>query len=123
MHPASIPPLGTKRFELTCLINLLYNMCKGSYYQDCVMSEDNDTDFVSITEEMIHDKICHVLTIYPGISYSMLQVGIGPAISPRMWHPVMQKLKERGRVQEREQIVKGPTDRVQTYKHLWLIPV
>ena len=86
------------------------------------MSEDNE-DFVSITDDIIHDKICHVLTIYAGISYSMLQVGIGPAISPKMWHPIMQKLKERGRVRETETICKGPTDRVQTYKQLWLVPL
>ncbi len=84
------------------------------------MSEDND--FVSITDELIKDKIVHVLTVYPNISRSMLQVGIGPAISPKMWHPILQLLKNEGRVVENEEEAKGPTGRDQTYKHLKLIP-
>lgn len=80
------------------------------------MSEDND--FTSITEGLIRDRICHVLIIYSGISYSMLQVGIGPAISPKMWHPVIAKLKEEGHVVETENESQGPTGRSQTYKHL-----
>lgn len=84
------------------------------------MAEDND--FVSITDSLIKDKIVHVLTVYPGVSRSMLQVGIGPAISPKMWHPILDLLKNEGRVIETEEEVKGPTGRDQTHKHLTLVP-
>lgn len=87
------------------------------------MSEDQENDFVSVTEDLIEARIIHVLTIYKGISNSMLQVGIGPAISPRMWHPIMKRLKDSGRINETELVAKGPTGRDQTYKQLWLIPV
>lgn len=42
-------------------------------------------------DELVH-RIMKVLSIYPRISPTMLQVGIGPQIPPRLWHPVLEKL-------------------------------
>lgn len=82
---------------------------------------DLEDDFVPLTNSIIRARILHTLMIYPKISNSMLQVGIGTAIGPKMWHPVMAELKSDGIVQEVEQVAKGPTGRDQTYKILSLV--
>lgn len=52
-----------------------------------------EEDFVRITEEFIRQKILHVTLVFgPKLSPSMLQVGIGTAIAPRMWHPIIEEL-------------------------------
>ena len=83
------------------------------------MSTEED-DFVPATEEYIRSRIIHVLTIYPGISPSMLQVGIGTALGPKLWHPVMERLKASGRVVETEKMAQTPGGRDLTYKILTL---
>lgn len=84
---------------------------------------DDDNDFVSITDQLIRDRIVHVLTVYPNISHSMLQIGLGPALSPKMWRPVLSQLYHQGRIKERLTVCKGPTGRDQEYRHLYLVPV
>lgn len=81
----------------------------------------DEEDFVPVVENVIQERIIHVLTIWPKISLSMLQVGIGTAISPKLWHPVYQKLKAEGRILESEFVAKGPTGRDQTYKIVSLV--
>lgn len=46
----------------------------------------------------IRDKIVHVLTHFPILSPSMLQVGIGPNTPPRQWHPELDRLIREGKV-------------------------
>lgn len=82
----------------------------------------DDEDFVPATDEYIRQRIVHVLTIYPGISPSMLQVGIGTALGPKLWHPVMDRLKTIGRVVEGEVMAQTPGGRDLTYKTLTLVP-
>jgi hypothetical protein len=84
------------------------------------MSIETEDDFVQTTDQVIRDRLLHVLTIYPGISASMLQVGIGTAISPKMWHPVMAELKKTGQVYETEFAAKAPNGRDLTYKKLFV---
>lgn len=84
------------------------------------MSNPED-DFVPTTDDFIRARLVHVLTIYPGISPSMLQVGIGTALSPKMWHPIMAKLKAEGFVQEEEVMSQAPNGRDLTYKKLTLV--
>lgn len=86
------------------------------------MSIEAEEDFVQTTDEVIKDRLLHVLTIYPRISPSMLQVGIGTAISPKMWHPVMKALREQGIVVEEETAAKAPNGRDLNYKHLSVAP-
>lgn len=84
------------------------------------MSETEE-DFIPTTDDYIRARIIHVLTIYPGISPSMLQVGIGTALAPKMWHPVMQRLKDDGLVVETEVMAQAPSHgRDLTYKKLTL---
>lgn len=80
-----------------------------------------EEDFVPTTDDVIRARLLHVLTVYPGISPSMLQVGIGTAISPKMWHPVMAKLKESGAVKEEEFMAQAPNGRDLNYKRLFAI--
>lgn len=50
----------------------------------------------------IKGKIIHVLSIYPKLMPSMLQVGIGPSISPGLWHPILEALISEGIVDRQE---------------------
>lgn len=79
-----------------------------------------EEDFVQTTDNFIRARLIHVLTLYPGISPSMLQVGIGTAISPKMWHPIMAQLKSEGLVKEEEIMAQAPNGRDLTYKKLVL---
>ena len=82
------------------------------------MTTEIEDDFIPTSDDVIRARLIHVLTIYPGISPSMLQVGIGTAISPKMWHPIMTKLKAAGIVKEEEVMAQAPNGRDLTYKKL-----
>lgn len=47
---------------------------------------------MELTPQDIKHRILHVLSIYPKISPTMLQVGIGPQTKPQDWRPVMNLL-------------------------------
>src|SRR5260370_32502321 len=50
------------------------------------------------TAEMIRQRILHVLSIYPKLSPSMLQVGIGTGMPPTLWRPILEQLVKDGAV-------------------------
>lgn len=75
---------------------------------------------VSHTEKTIRDKIIHTLTIYPQISPSMLQVGIGTAMPPTIWKPIMTQMEEEGVIKRHSVQSITPTNRVQVYTVLSL---
>lgn len=79
------------------------------------MSEDIEVppeeDFVEISEQIIQEKILHTLKIYPKISVSMLQVGIGTAISANMWKPVFDKMIELGKIEVETRTFRAPSGR------------
>lgn len=79
------------------------------------MSIEEEQDFEAATTDLIRSKILHVLRIYPKVSMSMLQVGIGTAISPKMWHPIFQSLKKEGKIKEETVAAQGPTGRDQSF--------
>ena len=60
-------------------------------------------------------KILHVLSIYPKISATMLQVGIGTGISPDIWHPILERLIIDGLVDKKQVRVMTPKGRDQVY--------
>jgi hypothetical protein len=72
--------------------------------------------------ELIRDKIIYALSIYPKVSHSMLQVGIGTSMPPAIWRPVLEDLKRRGIVIERTVSAKSPAGRDQTHEILSLAP-
>ncbi len=68
----------------------------------------------------IQAKILYVLGLYPRLNRSMLQTGIGPAISPVIWGPVLDDMIQRKLVHEHVVNVKGPTQRANSPKILVL---
>ena len=76
------------------------------------------------SEEQYNDiiaRICHILTIYPGISPTMLQVGIGPSISSAIWKPILQEMEDRGEVIRAYHNAQAPSRRYNNYVKLSLI--
>lgn len=76
---------------------------------------DEADDFIPLAETLIKDKILHALRIWPMISPSMLQVGIGTAIMPKLWHPILEQLISEGKVERYEVRAHTPAGRDQTY--------
>jgi hypothetical protein len=67
------------------------------------------------------ERILHVLRIYPRISPSMLQVGIGPAIPASVWKPVMEQLIMENLIRRETIPLKGPSGRDNSYTILSLV--
>lgn len=67
------------------------------------------SDGLTIAEkQFIQDKILHTLKVYPVISPSMLQVGIGNHIAASMWRPILELLIVKGIVFEDEYLKDTP---------------
>lgn len=69
---------------------------------------------------IIRDKILHILKIYPIISPTMLQGGLGPYMKPVEWRPVLQALVADGLVIETQKSMRTPLERYNTYTMLHL---
>lgn len=72
------------------------------------------------TITLIQAKILYTLGLYPRLSRSMLNTGIGPAISPVIWGPVLDDMIARNLVREQIVNVKGPSDRANSPRILSL---
>ncbi len=72
------------------------------------------------TPEEIAAKILHLLGIYPIISPTMLQGGLGPYTKPALWRPVLVQLIAEGKVIETQESLQTPSDRYNTYLKLHL---
>lgn len=68
----------------------------------------------------IEAKILHLLGIYPIISPTMLQSGLGPSTKPAQWRPVLVSLIAAGRVIEEQESMQTPSERYNTYSKLSL---
>lgn len=73
-----------------------------------------------LTGGEIATKILHLLSIYPIISPTMLQGGLGPYMKPALWRPVLAELIESGKVILEQESMQTPTDRYNTYSKLSL---
>lgn len=71
-------------------------------------------------QEEIQRKIIHLLRIYPVISPTMLQAGLGPSVKPDTWRPALDHLVSGGRVVEAQQSAQTPAGRYNTYTKLSL---
>jgi hypothetical protein len=78
---------------------------------------EGEDDFVEVTDRFVRAKIMHVFSVFgPRLSPSMVQVGIGTAIAPRIWHPVLETLLKEGSLRSSTIARKNPaTNRDQTY--------
>lgn len=83
-----------------------------------VQDKYNNTE-VDYHEEM-RNKIIGCLSIYPRISPSMLQIGIGSSIPPKIWRPVLGQLIEEGIVESDTLVALSASGRNQTYTILSL---
>lgn len=83
--------------------------------------EEPKPEVVSTADEHIRQRIAHTLSIYPQLSMSMLQVGIGTAFPGILWHPVLEAMIVSGEViRETVQANNPVTGRDQTYTILRL---
>lgn len=71
-------------------------------------------------EKLIRDKIRHTLSVYPRISMSMLQIGMGTSLSASIWKPVLRGMIEAGEVVEEQLSAVTPSNRAVTYTILSL---
>lgn len=69
----------------------------------------------------IRDRILLVLTVYPIISPTMLQAGLGPQIRPKNWRPVLNDMIEEGVVLEEIYNTKTVHGRYHSYTRLRLL--
>lgn len=81
--------------------------------------DGGDSGFDSLgdlTAEMISARILHTLSIYPRLSMSMLQVGVGTGFPPRLWKPILESLIAQGKVSRHQISATHPvTQRDMTY--------
>ena len=86
--------------------------------------ESNRSENVGgLAEDMIRQRILHTLWIYPKLSPSMLQVGIGTSFPPALWHPVLESLIMDGTVIRAQVQATNPiSKREQTYTILTAAP-
>src|SRR3990172_6202219 len=73
--------------------------------------------------QSVRDRIIHVLTIYPILSPSMLQVGLGTSTQPGLWRPVLERMIDEGVVIVEEVQLEHPSGRSYPYKKLSLQPL
>lgn len=85
-----------------------------------IIQEEEVNEEVLDTEQTIRDRIHHVLTIYPRISTSMLQIGVGTSLMPALWKPILDRMIREGIVLQERQTHRTPTDRMQVYTILSL---
>lgn len=78
---------------------------------------------LNILEREIEVKILHILEIYPVISPTMLQGGLGPGVKSADWRPVLNSLLDRGIVVKSEVNKQTPVGRYNCYKRLSLANV
>lgn len=86
------------------------------------MTDIPEDDFVAITRDFVRQKIVHTLTYYPRLSPSMLQVGIGTGISPKLWRIVFEDMIKEGKIRQEITQVRVPNGRDQTLKIISLVP-
>lgn len=68
----------------------------------------------------IEDKLIHLLKIYPYLSPSMLQVGLGTSMPSKLWKPVLEELIGRHVIGEENLMMLSTKGRHQTYTRLHL---
>lgn len=84
--------------------------------------DEDDETLISLREarRILRAKIIHTLTIWPKLSPSMLQVGIGTSISPNIWKPILEQMIESGELVREEKHAKSHIGRDQVYTILQL---
>lgn len=71
----------------------------------------------------LQERIVHVLTVYPCISPTMLQAGIGPSVKPEMWRPILEDLIAAGIIIREIDARTTPAGRSNVYTKLSLVDI
>jgi hypothetical protein len=66
------------------------------------------------TPDRIRERILFLLGHYPVVSHSMLQISLGPNLSPKLWKPVVDELIKEGVLCKEEEAVTSNLGRYQT---------
>lgn len=80
--------------------------------------EDTEMD----QKKLITSKVVYTLGIYPRLSPSMLQVGLGTSLPPALWRPVIDELVDQGILIREHVSAETPSGRLQTHVTLSLNP-
>lgn len=83
-----------------------------------VSAHPTDTE---VAAQEVKDRINHTLEVYPYVSRSMLQVAIGPGLSPKFWDPVFQHMVEHGEIKCIKTQVTSPGGRL-LVKEIYHLP-
>lgn len=83
-------------------------------------AQANVKELHDVSQEEIKAKILHLLRIYPIISPTMLQGGLGPAMKPALWRPVFEQMLKDGEIIQEQESMLTPTERYNTYTKLRL---
>lgn len=78
------------------------------------------TEPEELAPDTIRAKILHILKIYPVISPTMLQGGLGPYMRPAQWRPILAELVVEGKVVETQESLQTHTGRYNMYSKLSL---
>lgn len=70
-------------------------------------------------KQRIGDKILYVLSLYPGISPVMLQMGLSPNVKARLWKPIMYEMIEQGLVRQETILAWSPSGQRRGYIKLY----
>lgn len=90
---------------------------------DVEMQEEEEGpigEVYDLNEQIMREKITHVLTTYPLLSNSMLQVGVGASLEPRMWKPVLAKMIRMREITQENYSNMTPNGRAVTSIRLYL---
>lgn len=86
-----------------------------------VMDEEDNSGELMVSDKGIRERIVHVLTIYPKLSMSMLQVGVGTSVPPSMWKPTLASMVAAGIIRESRTSRETPAGRIQSYTVIELV--
>ena len=72
--------------------------------------------------DTVQDRIMSILEVYPKISPTMLQAGLGPSLSPKIWRPALDVLIMQGLVDQRAEFPPSSSDRTRPYTIIEKVP-
>lgn len=84
------------------------------------VAEVTDAD-INAARENVRAKILHILHIYPRISPTMLQGGLGPSCKPSIWRTILTEMIDEGLVEQVSENHKTPSGRNNTYTIIQMV--
>lgn len=81
-----------------------------------------DSGEVDASATLVRDRIIHTLLIYPKLSLTMIQMGIGTSIAPALWKPILAAMQDEGIIKLTNCNYSTPSGRWQAYRVYSLAP-